>query len=236
MTASSRTPASGPADPFPDVRLIDFRRPWLVSLVFGLLGADRFYLRRPLSGCVKLLTLGGAGLWWALDVLALATGAAVDGGGHPLSGRSGHRAVALVVSVVVIGAAFGLAAGPVLAAARAGAGTAVSGLVTALPARDPAPAWTEVASLSGGPGSAPAETFTVTGDVVRIRYVLDGPGFIYLLPAGAVGAPRGADPVVSTVEARTGERILRVAPGERTLLVQPADTTWSATVEQPGGG
>ena len=230
-TVPGRVPASGAADPFPDLRLLDFRRPWLISLLFGLVGADRFYLRRRLSGCLKLLTLGGAGLWWAWDVLALAAGTAVDGGGHPLTGRPAHRAVALVVSAVVLGCVFGLAAGPVLAAIRTGTSTVIAGLG---PAPEPRPGWREVASLSGGPGAGPAETFTLTGGVVRIRYTLDGPGFIYLLPAGAVGVPEGTDPEVSALQAGAGERIIRTAPGERILLVQPPDTTWSATVEQYG--
>ncbi len=234
-TVASRARASGPADPFPDLRLIDFRKPWLISLFFGLLGADRFYLRRPLSGFVKLLTLGGAGLWWAADVLALASGVAVDGGGHPLAGRPGHRTAALVVSAAVIGGTFGLAAGPVLTAVQAGAGNIIEGMGPAVPARQPGPPWTEVAVLAGGPGSEPAGSFTITSDLVRITYLLDGPGFIYLLPAGAVGVPAGAGPDVSALEAGPGERILRSAPGERTLVVQPQETTWSATVEQLGG-
>jgi hypothetical protein len=42
-----------------------------ISLVFGLFGIDHFYLRSPMTGLAKALTLGGLGLWWLWDVLQL---------------------------------------------------------------------------------------------------------------------------------------------------------------------
>lgn len=225
-------------DPFPEVHLINFRRPWLISLFFGMVGADRFYLRRPVSGAVKLLTLGGMGLWWAADVLAIALGPAVDGGGHPMEGRPGHRAAALAVSLMVIASVFTLAGGPALAALRHTAGAATTAFSSALPSfpsPEKRPVWTKVADLAGGPGAPSIPGFTLTEDVVRIRYTLDGPGFLYLLPAGSVEVPDGAEPTISTLEARSGELILRTRPGGWVLLAQPLDASWSATIEQFSG-
>ena len=41
---------------------------WLVTGVFG---GHRFYLDRPGTGLLMLLTLGGGGLWWLVDVLLI---------------------------------------------------------------------------------------------------------------------------------------------------------------------
>jgi len=42
---------------------------YLLSLFFGYLGADYFYLGFPLFGMAKLCTLGGLGLWWVFDIV-----------------------------------------------------------------------------------------------------------------------------------------------------------------------
>jgi hypothetical protein len=45
---------------------------WVVafslSLFFGVFGADLFYLDRMWLGCLKLVTFGGGGIWWIVDV------------------------------------------------------------------------------------------------------------------------------------------------------------------------
>ena len=43
---------------------------WL-SLLFGWLGADRFYLNSLALGLLKLFTMGGLGLWWLFDLILL---------------------------------------------------------------------------------------------------------------------------------------------------------------------
>ncbi|MGE8143080.1 TM2 domain-containing protein [Novosphingobium sp. NPDC080210] len=37
----------------------------------GLIGAHRFYLRRPGSGIAMLLTIGGFGIWWLIDIFLI---------------------------------------------------------------------------------------------------------------------------------------------------------------------
>lgn len=46
----------------------------LLSLFTGEFGIDRFYLGRTKTGILKLLTFGGFGIWWLIDLILIATG------------------------------------------------------------------------------------------------------------------------------------------------------------------
>jgi len=45
----------------------------LLSIFLGSLGVDRFILGHVFLGILKLITLGGFGLWWLIDVILIAT-------------------------------------------------------------------------------------------------------------------------------------------------------------------
>ncbi len=46
----------------------------LYSVLLGFIGLDRFCLGKTGTGVGKLLTLGGMGIWWVIDIILLVTG------------------------------------------------------------------------------------------------------------------------------------------------------------------
>ena len=46
----------------------------LLSIFLGGLGIDRFYLGYTGLGILKLLTAGGLGVWWLIDIILIACG------------------------------------------------------------------------------------------------------------------------------------------------------------------
>jgi len=61
---------------------------WLVCLILsifvGQFGIDRFYLGKIGTGVLKLITFGGFGIWWLIDMILIVTGNMKDADGKPL--------------------------------------------------------------------------------------------------------------------------------------------------------
>lgn len=62
-------------DGFPCIKYTDhyFVTTLLYSILLGFLGMDRFCLGQTGTAVGKLLTLGGLGIWWFIDVILLVT-------------------------------------------------------------------------------------------------------------------------------------------------------------------
>ncbi|WP_246468922.1 Ltp family lipoprotein [Arthrobacter ipis] len=71
---------------------------WLLSLLLGVLGVDRFYLGKVGTGVLKLVTFGGLGIWALIDLILILVNKTRDKRGLPLEGYDRHKKVALIVT------------------------------------------------------------------------------------------------------------------------------------------
>ena len=119
---------------------------WLLALLVGVFGVDRFYLGKVGTGILKLVTFGGLGIWALVDLILVLMNKTRDKNGLPLVGYDRHKRIALIVSVVFIllgivvnsaRAASAPAAAPTVSTPHAAPVTATA---SATPTEDPAAA------------------------------------------------------------------------------------------------
>lgn len=92
----------GPANPFagqPSNK--SYLTTFLLAYFLGWLGVDRFYTEQIGLGIVKLLTLGGCGLWSLIDTILILTGARKDKFGRDLYGRNKDFKLTLIIFIVL---------------------------------------------------------------------------------------------------------------------------------------
>lgn len=58
---------------------------FIVCVLFGFLGLHRFLYGKTGTGVLMLITLGGFGIWWVIDIIRIAIGHFTDSAGHRLS-------------------------------------------------------------------------------------------------------------------------------------------------------
>ncbi|MEK9805058.1 MAG: TM2 domain-containing protein [Euryarchaeota archaeon] len=61
---------------------VDWTTLLILSVLLGGLGVDRFFSGHIGLGVLKLITLGGCGIWAIIDIIMIATGKFRDGEGR----------------------------------------------------------------------------------------------------------------------------------------------------------
>lgn len=56
-----------------ETRKVNWLLTLLMSIFFGQLGVDRFIMGNVGLGILKLLTFGGFGIWWLIDLILIAS-------------------------------------------------------------------------------------------------------------------------------------------------------------------
>ncbi|WP_233200519.1 TM2 domain-containing protein [Cryobacterium sp. M15] len=246
-----------PAVPATDARMIgpsvsqkSFVVTWLFAWLLGVFGVDRFYLGKIGSGIAKLLTFGGLGIWWLVDIiLVLAKGR--DKQGLQLAGYDQYKKIAWIVtgavtvlSMIVSGVNASNAPSDTSAAvapvADSAAEPAVEEPIVEEPVVEEAPVDTVQSWADETFGTFAVITQTGTGDN------------LVTLPAGATagivtathdGARNFSASVLDASNASTGQLLVNTIGaysgtteygfssfGEDTTLQITADGNWSLTI------
>lgn len=79
-----------------------FLAAFLLSLFLGPLGIDRFYLGYRIKGVLKLITLGGLGVWYIIDLVLIISNQMKAKNGSALQDYSKNRKVAFTIFIIML--------------------------------------------------------------------------------------------------------------------------------------
>jgi TM2 domain-containing membrane protein YozV len=223
-----------------------FLATWLLSLFLGMLGVDRFYLGKIGTGILKLVTLGGLGLWYLIDLIITLAGGAKDKNGNKLEGYNQHKVLAIIITIALIATSsiagainsHNLTSSYIEESIKKEVESTLTGTdkesTTTNNKDDTIRSWTEVAELSGSADKS-SDTITLTGGRIRLTYSFQGDyivGAIYLLEEGTDLQTDGGFPVVTISSPISDETILRKNAGDYYLHVSAANTNYTVKLEE----
>lgn len=74
MAEAEQKPAAAPAAPAAGgTKKVGWVLTLVLSILVGQLGIDRFMMGQIGLGILKLITAGGCGVWWIIDIILIAT-------------------------------------------------------------------------------------------------------------------------------------------------------------------
>jgi len=195
------------------------------AIMLGFFGVDRFFLGKTGSGVAKLLTFGGCGVWWLVDIIILLAGNTRDKNGAPLVGVTTKNKLILVGVLVVLFIIGSLTPKtPITATTDSPSQSDVA-----------QEEWTDVATLSGSTEGGVSVPFTVGDGEKRIVYSLSSGSFFLYVPAEGVDIDAdGAFPLMTA--SSDGENQIenvQLDPGTYSFDLRPVLTdSWTVTLQE----